>query len=212
MLFSVVNENGSCYSSLKLHASRLIRQLSSDIDPSSVVFSQAYPQPLKSFLYHLEHLRPSSELLLLEFTPFTMNLGSEPCEGVKGSWRSTFPPIPIENPIYPPLETFPICISGFSVEWFHFLVEGVSPTGLLTKSTLILKASPTAGLKLILPGPINQAEIEVGSFNFGSFRMRPNEIEGGVVVSLREMAALMTLASNLNSLIDIYFGNPLTGQ
>ena len=204
MVFSVVNENQSCYASLKLQASRLHRQLSPEIDPTSSVFTQSYLQPLKPLLFHLQRL--SSDLVLMEFTVVSVHFGSVPCAGIQGSWRSLLGPVPIENPIYPPIDSFPIFISGFSYHNFDALVDGVSSSGLLSKSTLILSVSrspPT--LKLVLPGK-NQAEIELGSFNFTSFCCSEAAEGSSIVVSLREFSALMSLAAHLNAIIDFYFG------
>lgn len=202
-MFTVVNENRSCFSSLKLQAIRLTRQLSSEIDPSSVVFSQAYQQPLKALLFHLQRLQ-SIETLLLEFTQDSLHFGTEPAEGSSTSWRSHLHPVVIENPIFPPLQQFPVSISGFSGEWFHCLLEGVSSTGLLNKSTLVLRVAQESGLTLILPGT-NRAEIELGAFNFWSFQLRDLR-ECAVMVNLREFAALITLATKMTSKIDFYFG------
>lgn len=197
----MINENGSCYSSLKLQAIYLNRQLSAEIDPLDPIFAQSYRQPLKALLFHLQSLK-TAEKILLEFTQFTLHFGSELCDGLKGSWRSSLQPVPIENPIYPPLSNFPVCIGGFTAEWFNFLLEGVSSTGLLSKSTLILKASPSTGLTLLLPGN-NPAEIQIGQFTFTPFRCD----EGcAVMVSLREFSALVHLSVKLNSKIDFYFG------
>lgn len=199
----MVNENRSCYSSLKLQGIRLTRQLSSEIDPSSAIFSQSYQQPLKALLFHLQCLQ-SIETLLLEFTQDSLHFGTEPAEGSSSSWRSLLQPVVIENPIFPPVQQFPVCISGFSGEWFHFLLECVSSAGLLSKSTLIMKVAQESGLTLILPGT-NRAEIELGAFNFWSFQLCDIR-ECAVMVNLREMAALIALATKMTSKIDFYFG------
>lgn len=197
----MVNENGSCYSSLKLQSFYLNRQISTEVDAFDPIFSQSYRQPLKSFLFHLQSLN-TSEKILLEFTRVTLHFGSEVCEGLKGSWRSLLQPIPIENPIYSPVDNFPVCIGGFTSEWFNFLLEGVSSSSLLSKSTLILKASPATGLTLTLPGN-NPAEIEIGQFTFTPFKC--DEI-CSVMVSLREFSALIHLSVKLKTQIDFYFG------
>ena len=199
----MVNENRSCYSSLKLQAIRLNRQLSSEIDPTSIVFSQSYQQPLKALLFHLQRLQ-SIETLLLEFTQDSLHFGTEPVEGSSSSWRSLLHPVSIENPVFPPVQQFPVCISGFSGEWFHCLLEGATSSSLLNKSTLVMKATQTSGLTLLLPGT-NRAEIELGTFNFWSFHMRDIR-ECSVMVNLREMAALIALATKMTSKIDFYFG------
>jgi len=184
-----------------LHASRLARQLPSDQNPDNAIFLQAYRQPLKPFLHHLQR-SSQAELMVLEFTPFSLNFKNELSEGIQSVWRSNLSPGPIQNPIYGARDGFPVCVSGFSVDWFQYLMEGVSSSTLLTKATLVLKTSANSGLQLILPGK-NRAEIDVGAFNFGSFR---SDSSFSIAVSLREMAALMNLAANLNSLIDMYFG------
>lgn len=205
MLFTVVNENRSCFSSLKLQGIRLTKQLSSEIDPSSLIFSQAYQQPLKALLFHLQHLDNEIDNLMLEFTQDSLHFGTEFGEGNSSSWRSLLQPISIENPIYPPVQQFPISISGFSAEWFHFLLDGISSAGLLSKSTLILKVTQQTGLTLILPGT-NRAEIELGTFNFWSFHLHKDIQECSIMVNLREMAALISLATKMTSKIDFYFG------
>jgi hypothetical protein len=198
----VVNENSSCYSSLCLHASRLQNQIPTNHDANDSIFLQAYRQPLKPFLHFLLRSASATSPLVLEFTPFSLSFRMELCEGLQAVWQSVLTPGPIQNPIYGPLQAFPASISGFSVDWFHYLMEGVSNSTLLTKSTLILKVSPINGLRLVLPGK-NQAEIEVGPFNFGEFHTNQ---EFSISVSLREIATLMSLAATLNSLIDFYFG------
>ena len=165
----MVNENKSCFSGLRLPALRLSKQISADSsnNPFDPIFNQAYPQPLKAFLHHLQRLQAGVDLLLLEFTGHSLKIGSEPCEGSTCTWRSNFEPVPIENPIHPPLELFPICIAGFSGEWFHFLLEAVGSTGIVSKSTLIFRCDQTTGLRIILPGNrANRTEIQVAPFNF----------------------------------------------
>lgn len=200
-MFTVVNENGSCFASLKLQSFYLNRELSPEIDPNDPIFSQSYRQPIKSLLFHLQALI-TSEKILFEFTRFSLHFGSQVCEGLKGTWRSVLQPVPIENPIYPPLDNFPVCIGGFTSDWFNYLLEGVSSSGLLSKSTLILKASPSSGLSLTLPGK-NPAEIQIGQYTFTPFRCQET---CAVMVSLREFSALVHLASKLESKIDFYFG------
>jgi len=200
-MFTVVNENGSCFASLKLQPFYLNRQLSTDINPLDPIFSQSYRQPLKSLLFHLQSL-DTSEKILLEFTRFSLHFGSQVCEGLKGAWRSVLQPVPIESPIYPHVDNFPICIGGFTAEWFNFLLDGVNSAGLLSKSTLILKASPSNGLSLTLPGK-NPAEIQIGHYTFTPFKCLES---CAVMVSLREFSALVHLAAKLNSKIDFYFG------
>lgn len=200
-MFTAVNENGSCFVSLKLQSFYLNREISTEIDPFDPIFTQSYRQPLKSLLFHLQAL-VTAEKILLEFTRFSLHIGSQVSEGLKGTWRSDLQPVPIENPIYPPVDNFPVCIGGFTTEWFNFLLEGVSSSGLLTKSTLILKASPSNGLSLTLPGK-NPAEIQIGQYTFTPFRC---EDSCAVMVSLREFSALVHLATKLGSKIDFYFG------
>lgn len=200
-MFTVVNENGSCFASLKLQSFYLNRELSTEIDPNDPIFSQSYRQPIKSLLFHLQALI-TSEKILFEFTRFSLHFGSQVCEGLKGTWRSVLQPVAIENPIYPPLDNFPVCIGGFTSDWFNYLLDGVSSSGLLSKSTLILKASPSSGLSLTLPGK-NPAEIEIGQYTFTPFRCQET---CAVMVSLREFSALVHLAAKLESKIDFYFG------
>lgn len=210
-MFSVVNENGSCYCSLKLSGMRLDRQITTEIDPNDQIFRQSYRQPLKSLLHHLNNLRiPDREGLILQFSRYSLEIRTAETESFEGSdtlqstWRSLLEPITIENPVYPPLQSFPVSICGLSPDWFHFLLDAAGSNNLLTKSTLILhcQAGNNNGLKLILPGS-NRAEIDVGSFNFTSIRC---DAAHSVMVSLREMSALMNLARKLNSLVDFYFG------
>ena len=127
--------------------------------------------------------------------------------GFKGSWRGLFPPAPIENPIFPRLDLFPVRVSGFSPEWFNFLIEAVGGGGGgrgsgSLKSSLVLKSSPSTGIKILFPGD-NEAEIDIPPFNFNSFH---SSVSATIVVSLREFSALMAVAKKLK--VDLFFGPP----
>ena len=122
-------------------------------------------------------------------------------DGFKGSWRGLLPPVPIENPIFPSLDSFPVKISGFSPDWFNFLLEAVG-NGNSLKSSLVLKASPSTGVKMFFPGN-NEAEIDIPPFNFISFHA---SLQVTIVVSLREFSALMSVAKKQK--VDLFFGPP----
>lgn len=201
----MVNDNKSCFSSLTLHSSRVSRSpsVTNQISSDDQIYLQAYQQPLKAFHHFLTRLKECHEIVF-EFTQFSLRTFAEPITGLTASWQSLLSVVEIENPLLPPTDSFPVAISGFAVDWFHFLVEGISSTGMLSKSTLIIKASSSFGIKMIIPG-LNQAEIDVGSFNFSSCRFDDDTCT--VVVSLKEFMALMNLASSLHSLVNISFGS-----
>lgn len=203
-----MNENQSCFASFKIQASALHRQ-SSEFDPNDPIFTFNFQQPLKSLLFHLQGVSKINPPILLEFTHSTVHFihfceGFDLDGGFKGSWRGLLPPVLIENPIFPSLEVFPIRISGFSPDWFNILLEAVgsgkSASGL--KSTLILKTSPSTGVKMLFPGNI-EAEIDIPPFNFNSFHAAAPVT---IVVSLREFSALMSVAKKQK--VDLFFGPP----
>lgn len=199
-----MNENQSCFASFKIQASALHRQ-ASDFDPFDPIFTFNFRQPLKSLIFHLQGVSKTTQQILLEFTHSTVHFihfyeGFDLDDGFKGSWRGLLPPVPIENPIFPSLESFPIRISGFSPDWFNFLLEAVGASSL--KSTLILKTSTSTGIKMLFPGNI-EAEIDIPSFNFSSFHAA---FPVTVAVSLREFSALMSVAKKQK--VDLFFGPP----
>lgn len=210
-MFSVVNENQSCFASFKIQASALHRQ-AADFDPFDPIFTLNFRQPLKSLLFHLQGVSKITQQILLEFTHSAVHFihfyeGFDLDDGFKGSWRGLLPPVPIENPIFPSFESFPIRISGFSPDWFNFLLEAVgSGKGAAgassLKSTLILKTSPSTGIKMLFPGK-NEAEIDIPPFNFSSFYAAS---PATIVVSLREFSALMSVAKKQK--VDLFFGPP----
>ena len=147
----MVNENSSCFSSLRVAGNRLRGQLGQEINPSNPIFSQSYRQPLRPLLHHLNTIK-ASEGIILRFSRVSLEICTGPSETeTESSWRSLLEPVTIETPIYPPLEAFPVEISGLSSDWFHFLADAVGSSSLSSKSTLIMSTSQGRNvLKLIL--------------------------------------------------------------
>jgi hypothetical protein len=211
MDFTAVNENASCFASLKLSGSPLQFQKATDFAMQQET-GTGHGLPLKQLYKFLKQQAASNSSsspdlarwLHFDFTPVAVIVRDEAIAagGCYCCWRCPFEAIPARYPLHRRPDEFACEIVGLGQEWFEALSATLASSRV--SSELILTALPERGLNLSLVSGSLTSEVLIPDFAFHKFRC-PNVREVGLVVGLREFTALMSLASSFGSFLSLFF-------